>query len=77
MAEVTFPQLIRRTCGIDVHLKVVVATIDGLGITREARSFDTFASSLNELKEWLLSNTITHVAMGEYWCLLETCSQNP
>ena len=28
MAEVTFPQLIQRACGIDVHLKVVVATID-------------------------------------------------
>ena len=25
MAEVTFPQLIQRACGIDVHLKVVVA----------------------------------------------------
>ena len=32
MAEVTFPQLIQRACGIDVHLKVVVATIDGVGI---------------------------------------------
>ena len=70
MAEVTFPQLIQRACGIDVHLKVVVATIDGLGITRETRSFKTFTSSLNELKEWLLSNGITHVAMestGVYW----------
>ena len=70
MAEVTFPQLIQRACGIDVHLKVVVATIDGLGITRETRSFKSFTSSLNELKEWLLSNGITHVAMestGVYW----------
>lgn len=39
MAEVTFPQLIHRTCGIDVHMKVVVATIDGLGIQRETISF--------------------------------------
>ncbi len=61
MAEVTFPQLIQRACGIDVHLKVVVATIDGAGIQRETRSFKTFTSSLNELKEWLLSNGVTHV----------------
>ncbi len=32
MAAVTFPLLIQRACGIDVHLKVVVATIDGVGI---------------------------------------------
>ena len=30
MTNVTFPQLIQRGCGIDVHLKVVVATIDGV-----------------------------------------------
>lgn len=70
MAEVTFPQLVQRACGIDVHLKVVVATIDGAGLERETRSFKTFTSSLNELKEWLLSNGVTHVAMestGVYW----------
>lgn len=70
MADVRFPQLIQRACGIDVHLKVVVATIDGLGIQREPRSFATFTSSLTELKEWLLSNGVTHVAMestGVYW----------
>lgn len=70
MANVTFPQLIQRACGIDVHLKVVVATIDGVGLQRETRSFNTFTSSLTELKEWLLSNEVTHVAMestGVYW----------
>ena len=71
MAEVTFPQLIQRACGIDVHLKVVVATIDGVGIQRDTRSFKTFTSSLNELKEWLLSNDAC--GNGEYRCLLETC----
>lgn len=29
MTNVTFPQLIQRGCGIDVHLKVVVATMCG------------------------------------------------
>lgn len=70
IAEVTFPQLIQRACSIDVHLKVVVATIDGVGLQRETRSFKTFTSSLNELKEWLLSNGVTHAAMksiGVYW----------
>ena len=70
MADVRFPQLIQRACGIDVHLKVVVATIDGVGIPRETRSFATFTSSLTELKEWLLSKGVTHVAMestGVYW----------
>lgn len=70
MAEVRFPQLIQRGCGIDVHLKVVVATIDGAGLLKETRSFATFTSSLTELKEWLLSNGVTHVAMestGVYW----------
>lgn len=70
MADVRFPQLIQRGCGIDVHLKVVVATIDGCGLQRETRSFSTFTSSLTELKEWLLSHGVTHVAMestGVYW----------
>mgnify|MGYP000198288935 CR=1 FL=1 len=51
MAEVTFHQLIQRVCGIDVHLKAVVDTINGVGIQRETRSFKTFPGSLNELKD--------------------------
>ena len=49
MADVTFPQLIQRACGIDVHLKVVVATIQGGGLQRETHTFNTFTSSLEEL----------------------------
>ena len=70
MTEVSFPSQVQRGCGIDVHLKVVVATINGEGVRKETRSFDTFTSSLTELKEWLLQNGITHVAMestGVYW----------
>ena len=63
MTNVTFLQLIQRGCGIDVHLKVVVATIDGVGIQKETRSFNTFTSCLTEMKEWQLVNGITHVAM--------------
>ena len=58
MTNVTFPQLIQRGCGIDVHLKVVVAIIDGAGIRKETRTFDTFTSCLTEMKEWLLANGI-------------------
>lgn len=81
MTNVTFPQLIQRGCGIDVHLKVVVATIDGVGICKETRTFDTFTRCLTEIKEWLLANGITHVAMestGVYWKpvmrVLEDCN---
>ena len=63
MTNVTFPQLIQRVCGIDGYLKVVVATIDGVGIRKETRTFDTFTSCWTEMKEWLLANGITHVAM--------------
>lgn len=47
-----------------------MATINGEGLKKETRSSGTFTSSLNELKEWLLSNGITHVAVestGVYW----------
>lgn len=38
--------------------------------TKNPRSFNTFQSCLTEMKEWLLANGITHVAMespGVYW----------
>ena len=67
---IEFEQIVLRGCGLDVHEKNVVATIDGEGLTKETRTFDTFTSSLNELKQWLLNNSIRHVAMestGVYW----------
>jgi transposase len=70
MDSVSFPQVVTRGCGIDVHKKLVVATIGGEGLRTQTREFDTFTSSLTELKEWLLNNGITHVAMestGVYW----------
>ena len=67
---VEFDQIVLRGCGLDVHEKTVVATIDGQGLRRETRTFDTFTSSLNELRSWLKQYGITHVAMestGIYW----------
>lgn len=69
-AQVSFKQVVSRGCGLDVHKKVVVATIDGEGIKKQTREFDTVTSSLKELRDWLLESGITHVAMestGVFW----------
>lgn len=69
-SEVSFKQVVSRGCGLDVHKKVVLATIDGEGIKKQTREFDTITSSLKELRDWLLENRITHVAMestGVFW----------
>lgn len=52
--------MILRGSGIDVHKDVVVATISSEGLKIETRGYKTSSSSLTELKEWLLSNGITH-----------------
>jgi transposase len=68
--QVSFNQVVSRGCGIDVHKKIAVATISGEGLKNETREFGTFTRSLTELKDWLLENGITHVAMestGVYW----------
>lgn len=67
---VHFSQVVSRGCGLDVHEKNVVATVDGEGLVRETKTFDSYTSSLNELREWLLGHGVTHVAMestGVYW----------
>jgi len=68
--QVSFKQVVSRGCGLDVHKKVVVATIDGEGLKKQTREFGTVTSSLKELRDWLLENGITHVAMestGVFW----------
>lgn len=70
VAVVEFEQIIDRGCGLDVHEKSVVATIDGSGLVRETKTFDTYTSSLKDLRDWLQSHAISHVAMestGVYW----------
>ena len=49
--EVIFEQVVKRSCGIDVHQKTVVATIKGTGLRSQTREFSTFTSSLTELRE--------------------------
>ena len=68
--EVTFEEIVGRGCGLDVHKKEIVATVSGTGISQETRTFQSTTRSLTELKEWLLSLEVTHVAMestGVYW----------
>lgn len=62
--------IVERGCGLDVHKETVVACIDGGGIKKEIRTYSTFTNELQQLKEWLKGNGITHVAMestGIYW----------
>ena len=51
METVEFEQVVTRGCGLDVHKKTVVATIDGEGLKRTTREFGTFTRSLTELNE--------------------------
>jgi transposase len=67
---IEFEQLIERGCGIEVHKETAVATVKGKGIKEETKTYETFTSSLKEMKEWLISIGITHIAMestGVYW----------
>lgn len=70
METINFEQIVERGCGIDVHKSLLVATIRGEGIKEETRSFDAFTDSIEELRDWLKGNMVTHVAMestGVYW----------
>ncbi|HZJ19109.1 MAG TPA: IS110 family transposase, partial [Pricia sp.] len=67
---VAFEQVVERGCGIDVHKKVLSATVRGTGIQEETRSFGSFTENIEELRDWLGENGVTHVAMestGVYW----------
>ena len=68
--EIPFEQIVEKGCGIDVHKKVIVATIRGTGIKETTKSFNAFTASIEELRDWLKKHRITHVAMestGVYW----------
>jgi len=68
--SILFPQMVEIGCGLDVHKSTVVATVIGKGLPKETREFSTFTGSLIELRTWLQSKGVTHVAMestGIYW----------
>ncbi|KMZ53000.1 IS110 family transposase [Dorea sp. D27] len=61
-------------CGVDVHKKLIVATIvftDSNGISEyEQKTFSTINSDIQKLHDWLLENDCYHVCMestGKYW----------
>lgn len=69
-SQIEFEQVIKRGCGLDVHQKTIVATVSGIDVEIETRTFGTFTSQIEELKVWLNSLSITHIAMestGVYW----------
>jgi len=65
---------VERGCGLDVHQGTVVACLlivlkDGK-VRKQMRTFGTTTRELLSLREWLLSEGCTHVAMestGVYW----------
>jgi transposase len=66
--------LVERGCGLDVHQATVVACLlivrkDGR-VQKQLRTFGTTTRELLSLREWLLSEGCTHVALestGVYW----------
>ncbi len=68
--NISFEQVVERGCGIDVHKKVIVATIKGTGIKETTKTYNSFTESIEELRDWLKREGITHIAMestGVYW----------
>ncbi len=65
--------LFSRCCGLDVHERFVVAClsiVENGCRTKEVRRFSTFPSDVVALRQWLLENYCTHIAMestGIYW----------
>ena len=53
--NITFDQVIERGCGIDVHKKVIVATIKGASIKETTKTFSSFTESIEEMRDWLQS----------------------
>jgi len=68
--KIEFDQVIERGCGIDIHKSVLVSTVQGKGIKTETRSCGAFTESIQQLRNWLKSMNVTHIAMestGVYW----------
>lgn len=59
-----------HSAGIDIGAEELVAAIPPALGEETVRTFPTFTADLNELRDWLLENSITTVAMestGTYW----------
>lgn len=70
MKKVLFNQVVKVGCGIDVHKENIVATLGKSEDNYETKEFNSFTSSLTELRDWCKSEGVTHIAMestGVYW----------
>lgn len=68
--EISFPQVVKVGCGIDVHRSLITATIRKSNDEFEIREFNAYTSSLKSLRDWCQTEKVTHVAMestGVYW----------
>lgn len=66
--------IFERSCGIDVHKETLTACIiisrNGKVKKKEIRTYPTMTEDIKELKDWLKTEGVTHVAMestGIYW----------
>ena len=59
--NIEFEQVIALGCGIDVHKKVLVATIRGTNIVKETREYSSYTDSIDQLRQWLLEIGIKHM----------------
>lgn len=67
---VSFEQLVKVGCGIDTHKDLIVATIRESDQIFETQEFDSYTSSLTELRDWCKSKGVSHIAIestGIYW----------
>lgn len=68
--EISFTQVVKVGCGIDVHKSLITATIRKSNDKLEIREFTAYTSSLKSLRDWCKKEKVTHVAMestGVYW----------
>lgn len=59
--------LVERGCGLDVHQATVVACVISIlknrQVRKQVRTFGTTTRELLELRDWLVTQGCTHVAM--------------
>lgn len=70
MAVNELPIILSCGCGLDVHKDTVVASIKGMDIEPQTKTFSTFTDDLYALAGWLQDHGITQIAMestGVYW----------
>jgi hypothetical protein len=60
--------LVERGCGLDVHQATVVACLLRVGkdgkVQKQVRTFGTTTRELRSMREWLLSQGCSHVAIA-------------